>query len=64
MPKQGTEPKVMTATSGKDGAFAFQDLDPGTYVVRSFNPASTTRAITEVSVEAGKTATANLPLIR
>ncbi len=63
-PKAGSEPKLLSTKSAKDGTYSFKDLEPGIYVLQSTNPASMTIARGEVTVEAGKTATVNLDLIR
>jgi hypothetical protein len=61
-----------TTTTDRDGRFSFKDVSPGTYTVRvqkegffgkaegGFNPAT---AATDVAVDAGKTADADLSMI-
>ena len=50
------------ATSGPDGSYTFAGLQPGQYVVSSYKESSNRKGAAQVTVAAGKTATANVSL--
>ena len=52
----------LTAISGTDGSFAFNDLPPGTYSLQAYDPSSNTGATVTATVTSGATVTENIVL--